>query len=270
MTSPPGGRYAFDHLRVLPRPVQAHLPIMVGGSGERKTLRIVAQYADIWNAFGTPETLARKDEILREHCAAVGRDPATIERSVGCKITIRSTEAEAERARHSLLEHNRTPLAKRRGRPHLLDRDARADRRDHARVPGDRVRHVPRRAAGAVRRRDDGDPDQRGQADGRGAPAAMPESPGTDPGPAPPGRGSRPLRCRREHRSLRASRGARDSVGGSSDVAPRPSVGWRRHRKTDRRPGGRAATGGPPARRRRCRDRARDRPGPATGRRSHP
>jgi len=111
VTSPAGGRYAFDHLRVLPRPVQPHLPIMVGGSGERKTLRIVAEYADIWNAFGTPETLARKDEILREHCAAVGRDPATIERSVGCKITIRSTHAEAERARRDLLEHNRTPLA---------------------------------------------------------------------------------------------------------------------------------------------------------------
>ncbi|MFL5713070.1 MAG: LLM class flavin-dependent oxidoreductase [Chloroflexota bacterium] len=111
VSSPTGGRYAFDHLRVLPRPVQAHLPMMIGGSGERKTLRIVAEYADIWNAFGTPETLARKDEILREHCAAVGRDPATIERSVGCKITIRSTEAEAERVRREILEHNRTPLS---------------------------------------------------------------------------------------------------------------------------------------------------------------
>src|SRR3954447_12758638 len=108
--SPPGGRYAFDPLRVLPRPVQRHLPMMIGGSGERKTLRIVAEYADIWNAFGTPETLARKDEILREHCAAVGRDPATIERSVGCKITIRGTQAEAERVRREILEHNRTPL----------------------------------------------------------------------------------------------------------------------------------------------------------------
>ena len=83
---------------------------MIGGGGERKTLRIVAEHADIWNAFGTPETLAHKDEILREHCADVGRDPATIERSVGCKITIRSTEAEAERARRNILEHNRTPL----------------------------------------------------------------------------------------------------------------------------------------------------------------
>ena len=76
VTSEPGGRYAFDELRISPPPVQAHLPIMIGGGGEKKTLRIVAEYADIWNVFGTPETVARKDAILREHCAAVGRDSA--------------------------------------------------------------------------------------------------------------------------------------------------------------------------------------------------
>lgn len=109
VTSPPGGRYAFDHLRIEPRPVQAHVPIMIGGAGEKKTLRIVARHADMWNAFGTPETLAAKDAILRAHCADVGRDPEAIERSVGCKITIRSTVAEADSAMHAWLEHNRTP-----------------------------------------------------------------------------------------------------------------------------------------------------------------
>jgi alkanesulfonate monooxygenase SsuD/methylene tetrahydromethanopterin reductase-like flavin-dependent oxidoreductase (luciferase family) len=110
-TEPSGtSRYATSSVRNDPAPVQAHVPILVGGGGERKTLRIVAQYADIWNVFGTPETLARKDAILRAHCADVGRDPATIERSVGCKITIRRTEAEAVRARNAILEHNRTPL----------------------------------------------------------------------------------------------------------------------------------------------------------------
>jgi alkanesulfonate monooxygenase SsuD/methylene tetrahydromethanopterin reductase-like flavin-dependent oxidoreductase (luciferase family) len=108
VTSPAGGRYAFDALRIEPRPLQDHLPIVIGGSGERKTLRIVAEHADIWNAFGTPETLEAKDRILREHCLAVGRDEAEIERSVGCKITLRSTEAEARRVVRAALEHNRT------------------------------------------------------------------------------------------------------------------------------------------------------------------
>ena len=98
-----GPRYAVDHLRILPPPVQAHVPVMIGGGGERKTLRIV---------FGTPEVVAHKDEILRRHCADVGRDHAAIERTLGCKITIRSTEAEAERVRRAALEHNRTPLSR--------------------------------------------------------------------------------------------------------------------------------------------------------------
>jgi alkanesulfonate monooxygenase SsuD/methylene tetrahydromethanopterin reductase-like flavin-dependent oxidoreductase (luciferase family) len=112
VTSPAGGRYAFDHLRINPRPVQDHLPIMIGGGGEKKTLRIVAQHADMWNVFGTPETVAAKDAILRQHCADVGRDQSDIERSVGCKVTIRATEAEAEKVRLSTLEHNHTPLAR--------------------------------------------------------------------------------------------------------------------------------------------------------------
>jgi F420-dependent oxidoreductase-like protein len=57
------------------------VPIMVGGGGERKTLRLVAQYADACNVFGRPEAIARKYRILDEHCAAVGRDPGEIERS---------------------------------------------------------------------------------------------------------------------------------------------------------------------------------------------
>ena len=57
------------------------VPIMIGGGGEKKTLRLVAQYGDACNVFGSPETIARKYRILDEHCAAVGRDPAEIERS---------------------------------------------------------------------------------------------------------------------------------------------------------------------------------------------
>lgn len=107
-----GGRYAFDHLRIAPLPLQVHVPIMIGGGGEQKTLRLVARYADLWNVFGTLETVTHKDEVLRAHCVDVGRDPATIERSLGCKITIRATEAEAERVRQAHLAHNLTPLAR--------------------------------------------------------------------------------------------------------------------------------------------------------------
>lgn len=101
-----GGRYAFDHLRMAPGPVQPHLPIMVGGSGEKKTLPIVARWADIWNAFGSPEALARKDDVLRQRCGDVGRDPESIIRSVGCKITIRETESGAHKALAGILERN--------------------------------------------------------------------------------------------------------------------------------------------------------------------
>jgi F420-dependent oxidoreductase-like protein len=61
-----------------PRPVQERIPILVGGSGERKTLRLVAQYADACNLFGDPATVRHKVEVLRDHCAGVGRDPSAI------------------------------------------------------------------------------------------------------------------------------------------------------------------------------------------------
>ena len=111
VTSAPGGHYAFSELLLLPRPVQDHLPIMIGGSGERKTLRTVAAYADQWNAMGSVEKLRHKVEVLHRHCDAVGRDPAEIEMTAGCKPIIRSTEAEARRLWESQMEHNRTPMA---------------------------------------------------------------------------------------------------------------------------------------------------------------
>jgi F420-dependent oxidoreductase-like protein len=61
-----------------PRPLQAKIPILVGGGGERRTLRLVAQYADACNLFGEPDAVARKVAVLRRHCAEVGRDPAAI------------------------------------------------------------------------------------------------------------------------------------------------------------------------------------------------
>ena len=111
VTSPPGGRYRFSELRQAPTPLQRHLPIMIGGSGEKKTLRTVATYADQWNAMGSVEKLRRKVDVLREHCAAVGRDPAEIEFTAGCKPLIRDTEAAARRVWEAQLAHNRTPIA---------------------------------------------------------------------------------------------------------------------------------------------------------------
>jgi alkanesulfonate monooxygenase SsuD/methylene tetrahydromethanopterin reductase-like flavin-dependent oxidoreductase (luciferase family) len=108
VTSSPGLRYAFDDLRHQPLPIQRPLPIMIGGSGEKKTLRTVAKYADMWNAMGPLDLMARKVEVLRGHCEAVGRDIAEIEFTLGVKLTIRDTRAEAERVKWAAMEHNRT------------------------------------------------------------------------------------------------------------------------------------------------------------------
>jgi F420-dependent oxidoreductase-like protein len=74
-----GQHYRLDHARNLPRPVQPGGPrIMIGGGGEKRTLRLVAQYADQCNVTGNAAMLARKIEVLHRHCAEVGRDPAEI------------------------------------------------------------------------------------------------------------------------------------------------------------------------------------------------
>ena len=109
VTSEPGGRYTFDDLRHQPVPVQPHLPIMIGGSGEKKTLRTVARYADLWNASGSVDVMAHKVEVLKGHCDAVGRDIAEIEFTLGVKLTIRDSKAEARRVRDAAIAHNRTP-----------------------------------------------------------------------------------------------------------------------------------------------------------------
>jgi F420-dependent oxidoreductase-like protein len=77
-----GRYYQLADAPLMPKPVQRpHPELMVGGGGERVTLRIAAKHADHWNVWGGPEILARKGKILEEHCAAVGRDPRTLVRS---------------------------------------------------------------------------------------------------------------------------------------------------------------------------------------------
>lgn len=88
MWSPDNGPYEGRHYQLAetlcsPMPVSSPRPrILIGGSGERKTLRLVAQYADACNLFGGPEEVAPKLDVLRRHCDAVGRDPNEIEVTV--------------------------------------------------------------------------------------------------------------------------------------------------------------------------------------------
>jgi alkanesulfonate monooxygenase SsuD/methylene tetrahydromethanopterin reductase-like flavin-dependent oxidoreductase (luciferase family) len=64
-------------------PPTRKIPVLIGGGGEKKTLRLVAKHADIWHGFGDPEVVKRKVAILDEWCATEGRDPAEVERSTG-------------------------------------------------------------------------------------------------------------------------------------------------------------------------------------------
>jgi F420-dependent oxidoreductase-like protein len=91
-----GEFFHLDDAQCEPKPVQERLPIWIGGGGERKTLRIAAQYADGWNVpFIPPEEWARKAGVLAEHCATVGRDPAAITKSVNVGMAF--TEEELRR-----------------------------------------------------------------------------------------------------------------------------------------------------------------------------
>jgi len=78
-----GRYYSLDEALCLPKPPKGRPTLLIGGSGEKKTLRLVAQHAHEWNAISMlPEPYAHKIEILAEHCEAVGRDPTTIKRSM--------------------------------------------------------------------------------------------------------------------------------------------------------------------------------------------
>jgi F420-dependent oxidoreductase-like protein len=104
-----GRFYTFTDAMLAPRPVQPHLPILVGGSGPKKTLRTVARHADAWNTNGTLEKVRADLGILRRHCDDVGRDPAAIEKTVSFPIILRDEPAEAQRVFRAVCDHNGTP-----------------------------------------------------------------------------------------------------------------------------------------------------------------
>src|SRR4051812_30237096 len=74
-----------ERLGKLNPPPVGDLPILIGGSGEKVTLKLVAQHANLWHGFGDAETFAHKNEVLLRHCADAGRDPAEIERTWGVR-----------------------------------------------------------------------------------------------------------------------------------------------------------------------------------------
>ena len=93
-----GKRHRVEDAVNVPQPVQAGGPrILIGGGGERKTLRLVAEYADMWNGFGDVATIERKLEILARHCEDVGRDPAEIVTTRMGTLIVAPTDDEAER-----------------------------------------------------------------------------------------------------------------------------------------------------------------------------
>jgi alkanesulfonate monooxygenase SsuD/methylene tetrahydromethanopterin reductase-like flavin-dependent oxidoreductase (luciferase family) len=90
-----GRHYRLSDAPLQPKPVQSpHPELMIGGGGEKVTLRIVARHADHWNVWGGPRVLAHKGRILDEHCAVVGRDPRSIRRSANMALLITDRQAE--------------------------------------------------------------------------------------------------------------------------------------------------------------------------------
>lgn len=88
LTTYDGRYYQLTEARLNPKPIhKPYPPIVIGGSGEQLTLRVVAQHADIWNSMpADAEELRHKHRVLREHCAAIGRNPEEIEISVQTRI----------------------------------------------------------------------------------------------------------------------------------------------------------------------------------------
>ena len=102
-----GHRYHARGVINNPPPAQSRLPILIGGGGERVTLKLVARYGDANNVGGGIENVKRKERILREHCEAVGRDEREIERTVGIgRVLVRDSRDEARRVMAAQMEGN--------------------------------------------------------------------------------------------------------------------------------------------------------------------
>lgn len=73
-----GRHYHLTDAVAAPKPIQSHLPLLIGGGGERRTMRFAARHADIWNTFGSPASMKRKIAMLHRYCAEVGREASSV------------------------------------------------------------------------------------------------------------------------------------------------------------------------------------------------
>lgn len=96
-----GKYYQLTNAPLAPKPVQQPLPLLIGGGGEQRTLRIAAKYANEWNVWGTPEVLARKGAILDQYCQEIGRDPKSIKHSTQGMLVLTDDSAAVERMKAS-------------------------------------------------------------------------------------------------------------------------------------------------------------------------
>ncbi|MCC7363024.1 MAG: LLM class F420-dependent oxidoreductase [Dehalococcoidia bacterium] len=94
-----GKYYSITDAPLAPKPVQQPIPLLIGGGGEQKTLRIAAKYANEWNVWGLPELLRQKMAILDRHCGELGRDPKSIQRSAIALLALTDDPAVVERTR---------------------------------------------------------------------------------------------------------------------------------------------------------------------------
>jgi alkanesulfonate monooxygenase SsuD/methylene tetrahydromethanopterin reductase-like flavin-dependent oxidoreductase (luciferase family) len=91
-----GKHFRVDGAFNNPKPLRGDIPILIGGSGERKTLRLVAKYADGCNLFGDPERVRHLLGVLERHCEDVGRDPAEITKTAMGQVAIGATHEAAQ------------------------------------------------------------------------------------------------------------------------------------------------------------------------------
>lgn len=89
-----------------PTPIQRPLPLLIGGSGPKRTLPLVARHADLWNAYGTPEVIRANGAVLAEACAAIGRDPTEVAWTVTLNVVVRDDRSSSDAAFAAVLALN--------------------------------------------------------------------------------------------------------------------------------------------------------------------